>query len=115
MPELFCHPELGILVPHPYSTSNHWQILIILLLLTSMSKYVGDAIDPSSLDVLIPAESKLDIEKFLGPIGYENSKPSGQPPLSIIPQRDVLYFGRSPAHTLPDSILLLILGNEQTS
>ena len=76
---------------------------------------VADAIDASSLDVLVPAESALDIERFLGPSGYENSRPSGQPLLSTIPQRDVLYFGRSPAYTLPDSILLLILGNEQTS
>ena len=80
-----------------------------------MSMVTVDAIDASSLDVLVPAESALDIEKFLGPSCYENSKPSGQPLLSTIPQRDVLYFGRFPAQTLQDSILLLILGNEQTS
>ena len=84
----------------------------ISLLLIGMSPDVADAIDASSLDVLVPAESTLDIEKFLGPSAYENGRPTGQPLLSTIPQRDMLYFGRSPAHTLPDSILLLIPGNE---
>ena len=73
---------------------------------------VADTVDASSLDVLVPAESALDIGEFLGSRGYESSRPSSQPLLSTIPQRDVLYFGRSPGQTLQDSILLLILGNE---
>ena len=80
-----------------------------------MSMGAPDAIDASSLDVLVPAESALDIEKFLGPSGSESSRPIGHHLLSTVPQRDVLYFGRSPAQTFQDSILLLILGNEQTS
>lgn len=89
-----------------------------------MSIGAPDAIDASSLDVLVPAESALDIEKFLGPSGSENSRAIGQHILSnltqevqatVVPQRDVLYFGRSPAQMLQDSVLLLILGNEQTS
>ncbi|KAL8794452.1 MAG: hypothetical protein Q9195_002925 [Heterodermia aff. obscurata] len=56
---------------------------------------VADATDASSLDVLVPAESALDIERFLGSSGYENSRPSDPPLLSTIPQRDVLYFDES--------------------
>ena len=62
-----------------------------------MSIGMADAVDTSSLDLIVPEDSTFDLEDFLQP-GPENETHGRhiKRSLSTVPQRDVLHFGMWP-------------------
>ena len=66
-------------------------------------------VNNSILDVLVPQASNIDVEELLS--SAEDQAHEGLDGRSLaasIPQRDILYFGKSQSHVLFESLILLI-------
>lgn len=80
-----------------------------------MSAETIQAIEASSLDVIVPENSNFDLSNFLQPQNNGDGRLATALPLSSIPRRHLLYFGGSPPPESEALIVLLILGYEQTN
>lgn len=75
-----------------------------------MSAETIKAIEASSLDVIVPEDSNLDLGNILKPPNDKDGSLA-----SAIARRHLLYFGGPPPPESEALIVLLILGYEQTS
>ena len=74
-----------------------------------MSTDFAEAINTSSLDVLVPQDSTFDVANLLRSDNSARDEPNNGVSLSTVPQRDVLYFGTYPDQIIQDPFILLIL------
>lgn len=68
-----------------------------------------DFVDNSTLDVIVPQASHVDIEELLSSAEDQvHGGLDGRSLAASIPQRDILYFGKNWVYIVYDSLILLI-------